>query len=53
MSRILGIDYGKSRTGLAISDLTRTLARALKVVDGGLDNLKKEVKKQELIINCF
>jgi RNase H-fold protein (predicted Holliday junction resolvase) len=32
LSRILGIDYGKVRTGLAISDETETLARALKVV---------------------
>lgn len=43
MSRILGIDYGKARIGLAISDETETLARALKVAHG-LDNLKKEVK---------
>lgn len=44
MGRILGIDYGKARTGLAVSDFTQTLARALKVVHG-MDNLKKEVKQ--------
>ena len=43
MNRVLGIDYGKVRTGLAISDQTKTLARALKVVNG-LDALKKELK---------
>ncbi|MCP4481778.1 MAG: Holliday junction resolvase RuvX [bacterium] len=43
MARILGIDYGKVRTGLAISDETETLARALQVVEG-LSNLEKEVK---------
>jgi len=44
MSRILAIDYGKVRTGIAISDETKSLARALKVVIG-LDGLKKEIEK--------
>ena len=42
MGRILAIDYGKVRNGLAISDETKSLARALKVVIG-LDGLKKEM----------
>jgi putative Holliday junction resolvase len=42
MSRILAIDYGKVRSGIAISDETQSLARALKVVIG-LDGLKKEM----------
>ncbi len=32
MSRVIAIDYGLSRTGIAISDETKTLARGLKVV---------------------
>ena len=44
MSRVLGIDYGKVRTGLAVSDLTQTLARGLKVVNAA-NHLKAEVKE--------
>lgn len=32
---VLGIDYGRSRTGIAISDASGTLARPLTVVRGG------------------
>jgi putative holliday junction resolvase len=42
MSRILAIDYGKTRSGIAISDETKSLAKALKVTIG-LDGLKKEM----------
>lgn len=43
MGRIVCVDYGKVRSGIAISDETKTLSRALKVVIG-LENLKKEIK---------
>lgn len=35
--RYLGIDIGKKRTGLAISDATGSIARPLEVVAGGAD----------------
>jgi putative Holliday junction resolvase len=34
MGRVLGIDYGEKRIGLALSDPTGSLARALEVVEG-------------------
>jgi len=34
-SRILGIDYGDARIGVAISDPTRTIARPLEVIEPG------------------
>ncbi|MDR0675497.1 MAG: Holliday junction resolvase RuvX [Elusimicrobiota bacterium] len=43
MARILAIDYGKMRNGLAISDETKQIASGYKVVVG-LDALKKEIK---------
>jgi putative pre-16S rRNA nuclease len=33
--RIIGVDLGERRIGLAISDATATLARPLKTIDGG------------------
>ena len=33
--RVLGVDYGESRTGLAVSDLSRFLASGLGNVQGG------------------
>ena len=35
--RILGIDYGSKRVGLAISDETGTIAQGLDYLDGGSD----------------
>lgn len=35
MARVLGIDHGKKRLGLALSDPERSLALSLEVVDGG------------------
>lgn len=34
MARILGIDYGERRIGIAISDATATIATPLQTVDG-------------------
>ena len=36
--RILGVDYGLKRVGLAISDETGTIAQSLDYVEGGSDN---------------
>lgn len=46
--RVLGLDYGSARTGVAVSDATGTLARPLCVVrkamsDAGLDRLAELV----------
>ncbi len=35
VGRILGVDYGESRTGLAISDASRFLSSGLGNVQGG------------------
>jgi putative Holliday junction resolvase len=35
MGRILAIDYGERRIGLAISDETRTIAQGLRTIDAG------------------
>ena len=43
MSRILGIDYGERRIGLAISDATGTIATPLKVVE--ITSLAKAIKE--------
>ena len=45
MNRILGIDYGEVRVGLALSDLTQTIAKPFKTInyknfDDLLDQLK-------------
>jgi putative holliday junction resolvase len=42
VGRILALDYGLVRTGIAISDETKKIARAYKVVIG-LEGLKKEI----------
>jgi putative Holliday junction resolvase len=48
-SRVLGIDVGRRRIGLAISDPTRTLARPLATIDVGgadvVDRLAAEIAK--------
>jgi putative Holliday junction resolvase len=36
--RVLGIDLGRRRIGLAVSDATRTLARPLRTIDRGVSD---------------
>ena len=40
--RVLGIDFGTKRVGLAISDETGTIAQALDYLDGGSDKSVSE-----------
>lgn len=51
MDRILGIDYGKRRTGIAVSDPLRIFASALDTVDTPklIDFLKNYAKKETII----
>jgi putative Holliday junction resolvase len=44
--RILGIDVGRRRIGLAISDATRTLARPLATLTVGTDDAVEKVLKE-------
>jgi putative Holliday junction resolvase len=48
MGRILAIDYGKKRTGLAVTDPLRIIATALETVDTSvlMDFLKKYLAKE-------
>ncbi len=49
--RILGIDYGTKKIGLAISDDTKTIAMPLKVInydDNAFEAIKKIVKEHEI-----
>ncbi|MDH4058616.1 MAG: RuvX/YqgF family protein, partial [Cyclobacteriaceae bacterium] len=48
MGRILAIDYGTKRTGLAVTDPLRIIATALETIpsDGLLDFLKGYLKKE-------
>jgi putative Holliday junction resolvase len=54
MRRILGMDYGKKRIGLALSDPMKILASPLKTVHGGKNQaetffiLLKEIKSLDL-----
>ena len=42
MGRVLGVDYGSSRVGLALSDSQRIIASPLCTLpNNGLDRLKK------------
>lgn len=55
MARILAIDYGKKRTGLAVTDPLRIIATALETVDSSqlLPYLKKYFEKEavdELVV---
>ncbi len=44
MKRILGIDYGDVRTGIALSDPTLTVASALKAIKAyGIDSLISQI----------
>ena len=47
--KVLAIDYGRARTGLAVSDATGTLARPLGVVEraGGADGMRRLVQRIE------
>jgi putative Holliday junction resolvase len=50
--RVLALDYGRARTGVAVSDPTGTLARPLAVVrrvrtPGGMQELMRLVEEQE------
>jgi putative Holliday junction resolvase len=49
--RVLALDFGAARTGVAVSDLTGTVARPLTVVEraaspGGLERLAELVRKE-------
>ncbi len=51
--RVLALDYGSARTGVAISDASGTIARPLGVVEqaateGGLARLAELVRQQEV-----
>ena len=50
MDRLLGIDYGRKRTGLAVSDPLRIFASALDTVDTAklIDYLKKYAEKETI-----
>jgi putative Holliday junction resolvase len=55
--RVLALDYGSARTGVAVSDLTGTIARPLGVVeragtDAGLERLESLVSEHgvELVV---
>lgn len=55
MSRILAVDYGKARTGLAVTDELRIIANPLTTVETlrlfeFLDNYLKENKVGELVV---
>jgi putative Holliday junction resolvase len=50
MGRILGIDYGKKRIGLAVTDPLQIFASPLKTIaTGEFDNFLAEYEKNELI----
>ena len=51
MDRIIGIDYGRKRTGLAASDPLRIFATALDTVDSTklIDYLKNYAEKETII----
>lgn len=50
MGRILAIDYGKKRTGLAVTDPLRIIATALETVDTSslLSHLKTYIRKESV-----
>ena len=51
MDRIIGIDYGRKRTGLAASDPLGIFATALDTVDSTklIDSLKKYAEKERIV----
>ncbi|MBW7912466.1 MAG: Holliday junction resolvase RuvX [Taibaiella sp.] len=50
MARIMALDYGKKRTGIAVSDPLQIIARGLDTVDTGelIGYLKKYFKEEEV-----
>ena len=55
MGRILGVDYGDSRIGLALSDLNKIIASPFKTIKNkGFDKTKKEIKitVQKIFADC-
>ena len=51
--KVLALDYGAARTGVAVSDPTGTLARPLRTVEGaaseeGIDELAEIVRAEEV-----
>ncbi len=50
MSRILAIDYGKKRTGIAVSDTLQIIANGLTTVETGklMDFLRDYISKEEV-----
>ncbi len=50
MARIIAIDYGKKRTGIAVSDPLQIIATALETVDSGelIGYLKKYLAKEDV-----
>lgn len=50
MARILALDYGKKRTGIAVSDPLQIIARGLETVDTNelIGYLKKYFKEEEV-----
>ena len=50
MDRLIGIDYGKKRTGLAVSDPLRIFSSALDTVDTAklIDYLKNYAQKETI-----
>lgn len=49
MSRVIGLDYGTKRVGVAVSDQTRTIASPYSVVDtgGAFDVIESLVAEEE------
>lgn len=43
--RVLGVDYGEKRIGIALSDFTNTIATPLCVIDSDSDDPIKEIKR--------
>ena len=43
--RVMGVDYGDSRTGTALSDPSRFLANTLTCIKGGMRGVAEEVAK--------
>ncbi len=51
MSRVLGIDYGDSRVGLALSDPMKIIAKPFKTLDNNIDllfNLKTVIDNNDV-----
>ena len=53
MGRILAIDYGRKRTGLAVTDELKIIANSLATVNSNelIDYLKKYISKEN--VECF